>query len=130
MGNLCIKTKKHHTNYFLQTMAYHAHTFDPQVKLLLVLCLHLWWNSTSATGEKKKERNIYVYIFHISKSASDAQTPLVGCCPKKSHLGKVFRLIRFVSNTITVTIRRGIKKQICYGQADRKRLPIGLGYIT
>ena len=59
-----------------------------------VVGLHIsnWW--------KKKERNVYVFIFHISSPASGAQTPLVGCCPRKSHLGKVFRLIRFVSNKL------------------------------
>ena len=40
-------------------MACHAHTFDPQVRLVLVLCLHLWWVSTSATG---KERFIRLFV--------------------------------------------------------------------
>ena len=49
-------------------MACHAHTFDPQVRLVLVLCLHLWWVSTSATGKKERKKGSHVYFsyLHIS----------------------------------------------------------------
>ena len=46
-------------------MACHAHTFDPQVRLVLVLCHHLWWVSTSATGKKRKKER-FTCLFLIS----------------------------------------------------------------
>ena len=49
-------------------MACHAHTFDPQVKLLLVLCLHLWWVSTSATGKKERKKGLHVYFSYLLTS--------------------------------------------------------------
>ena len=105
------QNKNHRTNDFLQTMAYHADKFEPQVRLLLVLCLHLWWVSTSATGKKERKKGFNV-IFNISTSATGAQTPLVGCCPRKSHLGKNFLLIRFASNKATSSSFRGNDKYV------------------
>ena len=52
-----------------------------QVGLLLVFCLQFLLFSTSST-------------IGPGGDSTFAQKSLIGCCPRKSHLGKVFHLIR------------------------------------
>ena len=67
-------------------------SFLSQVELLLVLCLQFLLFSTPSTIGPDGH----------STDQTFAKKSLVGCCPRKSHLGKVFHLIRSANNTIFV----------------------------